>query len=105
MILRIWRTQIDQARAGEYRKFAHSKSLPMFEAQPGFSGVLFAAHGSERIVITLWRDRASAEALDHSQTYRATVEEIEATGFLNGQSAVEVLELEGIFLESAAIDS
>ena len=52
MIVRIWRTHIDQARAGEYRDFAHSRSLPMFRAQPGFAGVFFAARQDERVVIT-----------------------------------------------------
>jgi len=37
MIVRIWRTHIDQACAGEYRDFAHSRSLPMFRMQPGFA--------------------------------------------------------------------
>jgi heme-degrading monooxygenase HmoA len=94
MIVRIWRTQIDQARAGEYRDFAHSRSLPMFRAQPGFAGALFAAQRAERVVITLWRDLASVKALDRSHTYQAAVAEIEATGFLHGQSTVEVLALE-----------
>jgi hypothetical protein len=69
MIVRIWRTQIDQARAGEYRDFAHSRSLPMFRAQPGFAGALFAAQRAERVVITLWCDLASVKALDRSHTY------------------------------------
>src|SRR5215510_4968167 len=85
MIVRIWRTRIDQARAGEYRDFAHSRSLPMFRAQPGFAGALFTARRAERAVITLWRDLASAQALGHSSAYQATVAEIEATGFLQGR--------------------
>jgi len=84
MIVRIWRTHVGQARAGEYRDFAHSRSLPVFRTQPGFAGALFAAHRAERVVITLWRDLASAQALGHSRAYQATVAEIEATGFLQG---------------------
>ena len=107
MIVRIWRTHIDQARAGEYRDFAHSRSLPMFRAQPGFAGALFAARQAERqaerAVITLWRDLASAQALGHSHAYQATVAEIEAMGFLQGQSTVETFELEEVFLEKAAM--
>jgi heme-degrading monooxygenase HmoA len=102
MVVRIWRTEIDVRRADEYRVFAHSRSLPMFRAQPGFAGVLFAGQGSERVVITLWRDVAAAEALDRSETYNATVAEIQATGFLRGDSSVEVLELEGVFLNGEA---
>jgi heme-degrading monooxygenase HmoA len=103
MVVRIWRTEIDVRRADEYREFSHSRSLPMFRAQPGFAGVLFAGQGSERVVITLWRDVAAAEALDHSETYSATVAEIEATGFLRGDSSVEVLELERVFLSGEAV--
>jgi len=105
MIVRIWRTRIDLARAGEYRDFAHCRSLPMFRAQPGFAGALFAARQAERAVITLWRDLASARALGHSRAYQATVAQIEATGFLQGQSTVEIFELEEAFLEKAALGS
>jgi len=103
MIVRIWRTHIGQARAGEYRDFAHSRSLPMFRMQPGFVGALFAGRRADRVVITLWRDLASAQALGHSRAYQATVAEIEATGFLQGQSTVEIFELEEVFLEKAAL--
>ena len=99
MVARIWRTHIDEKRAHEYRRFAHARSLPMFREQSGFVGVLFTANLSERAVITLWRDLASAQKLDQSDTYKSTVAEIEAAGFLRGESSVEVLELEGAFLE------
>jgi hypothetical protein len=102
MVARIWRTQIDETRADDYRRFAHTKSLPMFREQPGFVGVLFAAKLAERAVITLWHDVASAQRLDRSDTYQSTVTEIEATGFLRGESTVEVFELEGFFLEDIA---
>jgi heme-degrading monooxygenase HmoA len=102
MVARIWRTQIDEIRADEYRRFAHAKSLPMFRDQPGFLGVLFGANPGQRTVITLWRDLASAQRLDQSATYKSTVADIEATGFLRGESTVEVLELEGFFLEETA---
>jgi hypothetical protein len=96
MVARIWRTHIDEKRAHEYRRFAHARSLPMFREQSGF---LVTANLSERAVITLWRDLASAQKLDQSDTYKSTVAEIEAAGFLRGESSVEVLELEGAFLE------
>jgi hypothetical protein len=102
MIIRIWRTQIDESRAEEYRAFADSKSLPMFHAQPGFAGVLFAARGAERAVITLWHEPASVEALDHSHSYTTTVAAIEATGILQGESTVELLDLENAFLPDTA---
>jgi hypothetical protein len=107
MIVRIWRTHVGQARAGDYRGFAHSRSLPMFRMQPGFAGALFAARQAERqaerAVITLWRDLASAPAPGQSRAYQATVAEIEATGFLRRQSTTEIFELEEVFLEKAAL--
>lgn len=101
MIARIWRTQIDESRADEYRRFAQAKSLPMFREQPGFAGVLFAANGPDRAVITLWQDAESARRLDQSQTYTSTVAEIEAAGFLRGESTVEVFEVEAFLAEEA----
>jgi hypothetical protein len=99
MIVRIWRTQIDETRAADYRDL----SLPMFRAQRGFDGVFFAARRAERAVISFWRDLSSVEALDVSSTYQATVAEIEATGMLRGESAVEVLEIEEGFFDVAFV--
>ena len=93
-VVRVWRTKIDPARASEYDVFARTKSVPMFRAQPGFKGVFFASDGSHRAVVTLWRDRAAVEALARSTTYHATVAEIEATGFLSGESSVELYDID-----------
>jgi heme-degrading monooxygenase HmoA len=103
LIARIWRTRIDETRADEYLEFANSRSLPMFRSQQGFVGILFARQRSERAVISLWRDLTSAQALDQSPTYRATVAEIEATGFILGPSTIDVLEVEQILLEPAGL--
>jgi heme-degrading monooxygenase HmoA len=94
LIVRIWRTEVDPARALEYREFARSRSLPMFRKQAGFRGVLFSAAGAARVVITLWDDAEAVAALDTSDTYAETVAEIVATGFLRGESTVEVLEVD-----------
>jgi hypothetical protein len=64
-----------------------------------------AARGAERTVITLWRDVAAAHALDHSAAYKAAVADIEATGLLCGDSTLEVLEAEGVFLTGASTTS
>lgn len=102
MIARIWRTQIDAARADEYQDFARLRSLPMFRAQQGFAGVIFARNAAQCAVITLWRDRTAVDALNNSQSYKATVREIEAAGFLRGVSTVEVFDIDELFLEHAA---
>jgi heme-degrading monooxygenase HmoA len=103
MIARIWRTTIDETRADQYLDFARSRSLPMFRSQQGFVGALFARQRAERTVISLWRDLASAHALDGSPTYKATVAEIEAIGFIVGPSTIDVLEVEQILLDPAAL--
>jgi heme-degrading monooxygenase HmoA len=104
MIARIWRTKIDPHRADEYRKFAQSRSLPMFRKQRGFAGVVFAAREDERAVISFWRESRDADALGFSPTYKATVDEIDATGFLRGEMTVEIFRVDGAFLEGLTGD-
>jgi heme-degrading monooxygenase HmoA len=101
-VARIWRTAIDPSLAGEYETFALERSLPMFKAHEGCCGVLFAADADERIVITLWTSRAAAEALDRSAVYRATVEAIEAAGFLRPPQHVELLDVPAGWLDATA---
>lgn len=103
MIMRIWRTKIDQARARDYSEFARRHSLPMFRGQAGFRGVFFTAREEERAVITLWRDMDAVTALDRSESYGRTVAAIEAAGFLRGESTVDLLPVEDGFLEDGAL--
>lgn len=91
MILRIWTTGIDESRADEYEKFAREISTPMFHGQPGFEGLLLARSPSQRTVLTLWRDEGAARALEASSSYTATVNAIQATGFLRAPQAVTVM--------------
>ena len=96
MIVRIWRTGIDPARASEYQRFAEERSLPMFRAQPGFRGVLFttAADGG-RAVISFWDDERAIELLDRSESYRDTASALGSSGILRGDQMVEVLDVTG----------
>jgi heme-degrading monooxygenase HmoA len=93
MIVRIWRTGVDPARLSEYRAFATEQSLPMFRQQEGFLGVLFTEGEDGCAVVSLWRDRAAADALESSQSYRDTVAAISNTGFLKGTQTVEILDV------------
>ena len=96
MIVRIWRTGIDPARAEDYERFARERSLPMFRAQRGFRGVLFAAgDAAERMVLSFWEDAGAVAALDGSPTYRATVDALLASEILTGEQTVEVLDVHG----------
>lgn len=105
MIVRIWRTAIDPARADEYREFARTRSLPMFRNQRGFRGVFFSAAGVARAVITVWDDAEAIAALETSETYVETVAAILASGFLRGESTVEVFDVEDSHLEqNLAVD-
>ena len=82
MIVRIWRAEIDPARAEEYERFARERSLPMFRSHPGFSGAAFAREGPSCTVVTLWERLEDAAALEASDRYRETVSAIMATGFV-----------------------
>lgn len=93
MILRTWSTGIDESRADEYESFAARRSRPMFEAQDGFAGLLLARADDRRLVLTMWRDRAAAEALARSVSYLETVAAIEAAGFLRPPQTVELFDV------------
>jgi heme-degrading monooxygenase HmoA len=95
VIMRIWRTQVDEARAAEYERFAAEESLPMFRSHRGFEGHLFGRHGGECIVVTIWKDDAAADALEASARYQDTVARINAAGFLVGRSQVDRFQLHG----------
>jgi heme-degrading monooxygenase HmoA len=82
MILRIWRANIDPARAEEYERFARERSLPMFRSHRGFRGCAFLRNGSDCAVVTLWARPADVAALEASALYRETVAAIMATGFV-----------------------
>lgn len=90
MIARTWRTGVDPDRAAEYEAFARAISLPMFEQQAGFRGVLMLRDGGDCQVITLWEDMAAIEALGTSPSYVETVDRILAAGFLRGPQSVEL---------------
>ena len=105
MVLRIWRTRIDESRADDYREFAERESLPMFSAQPGFLGLLFGATPGERVVATIWESHEATARLEEAQSYRDTVAAIQATGFLVGESDVEILELQRAFLTDQLLDT
>lgn len=92
-IARLWHTRIDPERAEEYEAFARDISLPMFQAQTGYGGVLMFRDGSECTVLTLWKSVDAVEALDASPIYRSTVERIKAAGFLREPQSVTIADL------------
>jgi heme-degrading monooxygenase HmoA len=101
MVLRIWRTGIDESRGDEYRDFAARESAPMFAAHDGFLGVMFAAALRQRVVVTFWESPSAAAGLAESRLYRRTVDAIEAAGFLEGSSTVETFELQDVSLAAS----
>jgi heme-degrading monooxygenase HmoA len=82
MIVRIWRAEIDPARAEEYELFAQERSLPMFRSHAGFRGCALMRKGADCTVVTLWERPEDAAALEDSDRYRETVAAIMATGFV-----------------------
>lgn len=81
MIMRIWRARVDEARGDEYERFAQQESLPMFQAQAGFRGLVFGRSCDNCVVVTLWEDEAAADSLDASTSYLETVARIRAADF------------------------
>lgn len=94
MKCRIWRTGVVENRIDEYEAFARDVSLPMFRAQQGYRGVVMGGDGGRRCVITYWENDEAIAALDCSPSYKATVERIVATGFLNGEQSVEIYDVQ-----------
>jgi heme-degrading monooxygenase HmoA len=82
VIVRIWRGEIDPARAEEYERFAQERSLPMFRSHAGFRGCSFLRDGADCTVVTLWERLGDAAALEGSDRYRDTVAAIMAAGFV-----------------------
>jgi len=105
MVLRLWKTRIDESRADEYLEFARTRSVPMFSSQRGFLGVVFLAAPGERLVVTIWESHEAAGDLEASPSYKATVAAIEATGFLEGESQVETFDLEDASLPESVLDA
>ncbi|GAA2915259.1 hypothetical protein GCM10010517_81480 [Streptosporangium fragile] len=93
MIVRLWRATVLPGMETEYDVFARDVSRPMFEQQAGFQGVIFSRDGDRCLVITLWADHESAEALAASPVYGRTVERISA--LLRPETVTEVYEVRG----------
>lgn len=103
MIIRLWTTGIDPAKAAEYDAFADSRSLAMFKALEGCLGVVFVRSGGRGYVFSLWKDASCIEALEESALYRSTVRDITAAGFLEGPQTAELVSLTGGFLSGEAL--
>lgn len=103
LVVRIWRTKIDERRAPEYERFARERSEPMFRAHDGFAGVLFCRSGQDCAVITLWEGMESVRRLEASRRYAQTVSDIQATRFIIGPSTTEVFVIHGGTLHSAVL--
>lgn len=87
-IARLWRTAVVPGRVRDYERFAAEISLPMFQAQPGFTGAIMMREGGDCVVLTLWKDEASVSALARSDSYLETVRRIRAQGFLVGEQVL-----------------
>jgi heme-degrading monooxygenase HmoA len=93
MFVRISRARLEIARLDEYERFIEERSTPMFNAQAGFLGVMYSRRGDEVAVLSFWRDESAVERLEMSRKYQRAVELIEETGFLVGDSTLDVYEV------------
>src|SRR5262245_51658531 len=93
MIVRLWRARVLPGKEQEYDAFAREVSQPMFKEQAGFQAVMFSRDGDRCLVITLWVDQSSVDALATSATYRRVVDRIST--LLYSGTTTEVYELRG----------
>jgi heme-degrading monooxygenase HmoA len=98
MLIRIWRTQLRPGRESDYRRFIDTESLPMFQQQIGFLGVLYTRSASAVAVVSFWKDSEAVERLRTSPTYQQAVTRIMKTGFLLGEPSLEIFEVQVGFL-------
>lgn len=87
-VTRLWRTAVVPDRVRAFERFATAISLPMFQSQLGFAGAIMMREGGDCVVLTLWKDEASASALARSDSYLETVRHISAQGFLIGEQVL-----------------
>lgn len=95
MIVRLWRARVAPGRAADLESFARERSLPMFERQAGFEGVMFLRDGDDWITATLWRDADAVAALATSPSYDEVVREISVSDLLEGDQSVTTFTLVG----------
>lgn len=67
----------------------------MFAALPGCLGAVFFGRGETRLVLSLWVDQASIDALESNPLYTGTVQSFLATGALAEQQTTVVHEVTG----------
>lgn len=96
MLIRLWRTGVEEGRVDDLVRFAHDRSLPMFQSHEGCLGVLFAGGSDDGfLTVTLWPDADAITDLERSESYRAVVAEIMTSGLLAGEQTTQVLEVHG----------
>lgn len=88
-----WRARVALARLDQYLRFVDEQSLPRFQRQQGFLGVICSRLGDDVAVLSFWRDEAAVDALDTSATSQHAVPTIGETGFLIGDSGLDVFEI------------
>lgn len=94
MIYRLWTTGVEPNQVERYRAFAVSRSLPMFQEQPGFRNVFFLHDGDQHGVLTVWDSMEDLERLSASETYLATARALGESGILTGEQTVRILQPE-----------
>jgi heme-degrading monooxygenase HmoA len=103
MIVRFWKTRVDENRITEYEQNERNRSTPMFHRQPGCLGVLFLRGGENCFALTFWKDLESVERLKTSESYLEASAFYSNSGMLLGEPSLQVFEVKGGFLDSQAI--
>lgn len=102
MIVRLWSTRVDQKWIAEYEENERSRSLPMFQQQPGCLGVLFLRSSENCFALSLWKDLESVERLKTSESYVEASAFYANSGMLLGEPLLQVFDVMGGFLDPRA---
>lgn len=100
VLIRIWRTQFDETRRDELRRFAADISSPMFREMPGCAGHIYAFQGSTWITQTFWEETEAIEKAEQSIRYQEVVRQLADTGVLRGSPTIEVFVVDALDLHA-----
>jgi quinol monooxygenase YgiN len=99
MLVRTWRVKVRKERSTELEDYGRTVSLPLFKQQAGCLGVLFTRDENNCAMISFWENEAAVERFKTSQSYKAAVQAIEDSEWLEDKPSVELAQSFGGFLD------
>lgn len=95
MIVRVWSTAYAPGRIDDFVVFARERLQPFFRDTDGCLACFFTHDDEEWRTITFWRDKAAVDAVRDSAVYRRMLNDLVASGLLQGQQKVRIMHSAG----------